>query len=168
MATAIERQIEQLDHMTTTELAERYAELHGQPTRTRHRAYLIRKIAWRIQANAEGGLSERARRRAAELADDADVRVMPPKAMATTPGGAGASTGRRVAPVRQNIDPRLPAPGNAITRKYKGRTIRVVVLPDGGGFECSGKRYRTLSAVAKAVTGSHMNGFRFFKLDKQA
>ena len=50
-----------LDQMTTGDLAERYRELHGQPCRTRHRAYLIRKIAWRIQANAEGDLSERAR-----------------------------------------------------------------------------------------------------------
>lgn len=49
-----------LDQMTTGDLAERYRELHGQPCRTRHRAYLIRKIAWRIQANAEGDLSERA------------------------------------------------------------------------------------------------------------
>ena len=43
-----------LDQMSTGDLAERYAELHGQPCRTRHRAYLIRKIAWRIEANAEG------------------------------------------------------------------------------------------------------------------
>ena len=48
--------------MTTGELGERYEQLHGQPCRTRHRAYLIRKIAWRIQANAEGDLSERAER----------------------------------------------------------------------------------------------------------
>ncbi len=54
-----------LDRMSTGELAERYAELHGQPCRTRHRAYLIRKIAWRLQANAEGDLSPRARCRGA-------------------------------------------------------------------------------------------------------
>ncbi|MFW6153747.1 MAG: DUF2924 domain-containing protein [Planctomycetota bacterium] len=60
--------------MSTGELVERYAALTGQPVRTRHRTYLIRKIAWRLQAKAEGDLSERARKRAAELADDADVR----------------------------------------------------------------------------------------------
>jgi hypothetical protein len=110
MPTNIEREIERLDQMTTTELAERYAELHGRPTRTRHRAYLIRKIAWRLQATAEGGLSERARRRAAELADDADVRVMPPKAKDTTPGRAGAPTGQRVANVWPTFA-RIPIPG---------------------------------------------------------
>ncbi|HEB61447.1 MAG TPA: DUF2924 domain-containing protein, partial [Phycisphaeraceae bacterium] len=67
MTTPIAREIDALHRMTTGELAERYEQLHGQPVRTRHRAYLIRKIAWRIQANAEGDLTERARRRAAEL-----------------------------------------------------------------------------------------------------
>jgi hypothetical protein len=83
--TDIAAEIAALDRMTTGDLAERYAELHGQPCRTRHRAYLIRKIAWRIQANAEGDLSQRARRRAAELADDAEVRVMAPKTMVCPP-----------------------------------------------------------------------------------
>jgi hypothetical protein len=79
MPESIEDQINALERMTTTELIERFAEIHGYPCRTRHRQYLIRKIAWRIQANAEGDLSERARRRAAELANDAEVRVMAPK-----------------------------------------------------------------------------------------
>lgn len=55
------------------------------PSRTRHRTYLIRKIAWRIQANVEGDLSERARKRAEELADDADIRVMAPKTLVCPP-----------------------------------------------------------------------------------
>lgn len=53
-----------------------------------HRQYLIRRIAWRLQANAEGGLSERATRRAEELADNADVRLTPTRIM---PGAAQAS-----------------------------------------------------------------------------
>jgi hypothetical protein len=55
---------------------------------------------------------------------------------------------------------------NWLVRQYKGQTIRVLVLPDG--FEFEGERYRSLSAVAKAVTGSHVNGFRFFKLGGDA
>jgi hypothetical protein len=65
----IEERIRALDRMTTGELADEYERLHRRECRTRHRAYLIRKIASRLQANAEGDLSERARRRAAELAD---------------------------------------------------------------------------------------------------
>lgn len=108
-----------LDRLSTGDLAERYAELHGQPCRTRHRAYLIRKIAWRIQANAEGDLSERARRRAAELADDADVRVMAPRTMVCPP-----QVGENVTIVKaataggdEPNDPRLPAPGSVTGRR---------------------------------------------------
>jgi len=164
----IAAEIAALDRMATGDLAERYAELHGQPCRTRHRAYLIRKVAWRIQANAEGDLSERARKRAADLADDAEVRVMAPKTMICPPQHGESATVTRPVPAGGDdpTDPRLPAPGSAIVRQYKGRTIRAVVL-EGGGFECDGERFRTLSALTKKITGSHMNGFRFFRLGVQ-
>ena len=64
------------------------------------------------------------------------------------------------------IENSYPA-GSAIVRQYKGRTHRVVVLEHGKGFEYDGDRYRTLTAVAKKITGSHINGFRFFKLGVQ-
>ncbi|RMD86694.1 MAG: DUF2924 domain-containing protein [Alphaproteobacteria bacterium] len=160
----IAAEIDALHRMTTGELAERYEALHGRPTRTRHRAYLIRKITWRIQAKAEGDLTERARRRAAELADDAEIRVMAPKTLICPPQPGNGATVSRPLPNGEQNDPRLPPPGSAIVRQYKGRTIRVVVLAAGEGFEHDGERYRTLSAIAKKVTGSHINGFRFFRL----
>ena len=164
MSDTLAEQIDALHRQTTSELVERYAEVHGYPCRTRHREYLIRKIAWRLQANAEGDLSERARRRAEELADDAEVRVMAPKTMICPPqAGPGATVTRRLGNSGLD-DPRIPPAGSAIVRQYKGRIIRVVVLPDGEGFEWDGDRYRTLTAVAKQVTGSHVNGFRFFRL----
>jgi hypothetical protein len=166
MPNDIEAQLDALNKMTTSDLADLYRELHGQPCRTRHRAYLIRKNAWRIQANAEGDLSERARKRAAELADDAEVRVMAPKTMICPPQvGETISVTRRLRSDGREggADPRLPSPGAAIVRTYKGRRRRVVVLDDGQ-LEFEGQRYRTLSAVAKHITGSHINGFRFFKL----
>jgi hypothetical protein len=169
MMDDIAAEIAALDQMSTGDLAERYAELHGRPCRTRHRAYLIRKIAWRLQVNAEGDLSERARRRAAELANDAEVRVMAPKTMICPPQNGEVATITRPVPTRNGMptDPRLPAPGSAIIRKYKGRVHRVVFLKDGSGFEYEGDRYRTLTAVAKRITRSHINGFRFFKLGVQ-
>ena len=57
---------------------------------------------------------------------------------------------------------RLPLPGTVLTRKYRGRQVEAKVLPDG--FEYEGQVYRSLSAVAKAVTGSHWNGHLFFGL----
>ena len=61
-------------------------------------------------------------------------------------------------------NPQKGAPVPPAFREYKGRTIRVVVLGEDEGFEYDGDRYRTLSAIAKEVTGSHINGFRFFRL----
>ena len=150
-----------LDHMTVGQLQDRYVEVFGEPVRSRHRQYLIRRIAWRLQANAEGGLSERALRRAEELADDADVRLTPPRWAAVGSKERPAETGAVRVPVAK--DPRLPPAGGQITRQYKGSPITVTVLADG--FEYLGERYRSLTAVAKAVTGSHMNGFRFFGLE---
>src|SRR5690606_25544603 len=55
-------------------------------------------------------------------------------------------------------------PGTVLTRPYKGRTIEVKVVDPNGRFECDGEVYRSLSAVAKAVTGSHWSGKLFFGL----
>ena len=108
-------------------------------------------------------------RRAMELANDADVRVMAPETMVYPTQAGETATITRVVALDDSrpTDPRLPAGGSAIVRKYKGRTHRVVVLENGGGFEYEGERYRTLTAVAKMITGSHINGFRFFKLGVQ-
>ena len=165
MPQTVSQELATLPDLTTGQLCQRYEQLFGQAVRTRHKKYLIRKIAWRIQALAEGDLSERARKRAAELANDADVRVMPPTERAPrSPATADASGGSRmVTAAGCTRDPRLPAVGTALVRQYKGRTIRVVVQADA--FEYDGERYRTLTAVAKAISGSHINGFRFFRLE---
>jgi len=130
MPTDIETELDALHGMTTGELADLYRELHGQPCRTRHRAYLIRKNAWRIQANAEGDLSERARKRAAELADDADVRVMAPKTLICPPQPPDGPTVTRAVTPAHPSDPRLPAPGSAIVRQYKGKQKRKGITPN--------------------------------------
>jgi hypothetical protein len=149
----IETEVAALRKATTGQVCERFAQLFGEKPRTRHKAYLIRRIAWRLQAIAEGDLSERARRRAEELANDAEVRVTPPRGTDAQPRPGGASATRAIV----STDRRLPAPGPAIVRQYKGQTLRVLVVPDG--LEFDGNRYKSLSAVAKAVTGSHCNGY---------
>lgn len=165
MIIDIDTEIAALERMTVSELHKCYAEVFGEQARSRHRQYLIRRIAWRIQANAEGGLSERAVRLADELANDSDVRVTPPRASPGN-GRVGVAVAPRPRPSARDLpashDPRLPRPGTAIVRDYKGRRLIVNVLDDG--FEWDGVRYPSLSAVAKAITGSHLNGFRFFGL----
>ena len=79
MSLNIAKEIASLEPMSVGRLHDRYVEVFGEPARSRHRQYLIRRIAWRIQANAEGGLSERAIARAEALANIADARVTPPR-----------------------------------------------------------------------------------------
>lgn len=157
MQTSIHQQIVDLHLMTVKELRQRYADVYGEPTRAHSKPHMIRKIAWRIQALAEGELSERARQRAAELANDADVRIVPARAKEDAKTKLFVPTAS---------DPRLPAPGSVLVRKYKGRVIRVVVMPDA--FEYEGERYPSLTALAKKITGSHCNGFRFFGMEAKS
>ncbi len=93
--------VKALGRLTVPELKQRYAEVFGEPTRTNHKQYLVKRIVWRLQALREGGLSERARRRALELADDAEIRLSAPRphdAAANGPGRtvAAACRGRPV------------------------------------------------------------------------
>ena len=59
------------------------------------------------------------------------------------------------------MDQRLPPPGAILTRPYKGQLVQVQVLTDC--FACAGRIFPSLSAVAKAITGSHTNGYHFFR-----
>jgi hypothetical protein len=164
MAVNVAKELAALQRMSVSALREKFAEVFGEATAAGNRTWLVRRITWRIQANAEGDLSERARKRAEELARDADLRITAPKekAPAVLPlprGGTKAGT-----LPRQKQDERLPPPGSVLTRQYKGGTVQVKVLAQG--FEYDGEVYGSLSAVAKAVTGSHCNGFLFFGLTK--
>ncbi|MBN1548492.1 MAG: DUF2924 domain-containing protein, partial [Syntrophaceae bacterium] len=69
------QQVQALSRMTVGELRERYIDVFGEETRSHHKDFLRKRIAWRLQALAEGSLSERARRRAEEIANDADLRI---------------------------------------------------------------------------------------------
>jgi hypothetical protein len=144
-----------LQRMTIGQLRQRFAELFGETTPAGNRTWLIKRIAWRMQALAEGDLSERARRRAAELARDADLRLNPPRSKTTN-----APLPEPVS-VPAPVDHRLPPPGTILTRPYKGQQLHVQVLTEG--FAYAGTVYASLSAVAKAITGTHTNGYHFFR-----
>jgi len=159
MKPDIAKQVEALRDMTLAELQERYQEVFEEPTTSRHKIHLQKRIAWRLQANAEGGLSERALRRVEELANEADLRMLAPKDSKGLALAPGRTVIGRISPTH---DRRLPMPGAVLTREYRGRTIRVTVLD--AGFEYDGTMYRSLTAVARAITGTHWNGYHFFAL----
>src|SRR5581483_9945212 len=129
----------------------KYRELFGEEPRSKHREVLFRQVAWRMQALAEGGLSERARKRAMAIANDADLRMLPPRS------GRASAYG-----YEHRRDPRIPPPGTVLQRDYDGATIAVKVLANG--FEHNGKHYSSLSAIASRVTGTRWNGLVFFGL----
>jgi len=164
MSVDVDAAVEALNRMTVPELRARYGEVFGEPTRSYNKQHLVKRIAWRLQAIHEGDLSERARQRAAELANDADLRVTPPR----PPMSACAAEEDVVvtAPFRVARDKRLPMPGALLKREYKGRMIQVRVMPSG--FEFEGEVYQSLSAVAAKVTGSHWNGYHFFRLQTRS
>jgi len=144
-----------LAKLTVAELRQRYAEVFGEPTRSNHKQHLVKRIVWRMQALREGGLTERARRRALELADDAEIRLSAPRAAR----GLGTTVAAAFEAGRSSS---FPKPGAVIRREYKGRPVVVRVLPRG--FEYEGEVYRSLTAIARKITGAHWNGVSFFGL----
>lgn len=155
MTFDVEKEVFTLGTQSTRQLQHRYADVFGEATRSFNKTYLIRRILWRMQALQEGGLSRRARQRAVELANDAELRVGPPRRVQ-----AAASASVMTLPFKPGPDRRLPMPGTLLRREYKGQTLHVRVL--SSGFEFNGEVYRSLTAIAKRVTGSHWNGLQFF------
>ncbi len=81
------------------------------------------------------------------------------------PAKAKAAPAKADAPVRER-DPRLPRPGGVLTRTFQGKEHRVQVLD--AGFLYDGKTWRSLSAIAKAISGTAWNGYLFWGLQKRA
>ena len=77
MNAATASEIARLESMTITKVVERFESLFGEKCRSRNKRYLIRRIAWRLQANAEGDLLELAMTPAAELALDSECNSSP-------------------------------------------------------------------------------------------
>lgn len=151
MKDTILAEILALKEASVPELQKRYSELFaGKKASSNNKTYLWQKIAYRIQELEYGGLSEEAQNKAKELTCKYD----PINNKALRPNVAAKHHLSR--------DNRLPIPGAMITKNYKGTDIRVKILEKG--FEYNGKAYKTLTAIAKEVTGSHWNGFLFFNL----
>ncbi len=94
-------------------------------------------------------------------ANDADIRMMPPRERKLRDNSQQPNT----VVVKVDSKPtRSLSVGQSLQRVYKGQNIVVVVR--GDGFEWQGQKYKSLTAVAKAVTGKHWNGFNFFRVDE--
>lgn len=152
--------IQKLEKMNVAQLKLKYLEVFGEQARSGHKNFLRKKIAWRIQALAEGGLSDRARRFALEIANDADLRMRAPKM--TSAGGNGQPGPTVIAKANDACQHHVPLPGTYLVREFRGKTHTVKVLDQG--FEYEDRRYRSLSGVAHEITGTIWNGYLFFGL----
>ena len=107
------------------------------------RDLLMLGVAWKIQEQAHGGLGAATKRRLADL----------------------AKTMERDGDVTRNRLTRLK-PGAKLVREWRGEAHTVIVIEDG--FEWNGRHWRSLSAIAKLITGVHWSGPRFFGLNGKA
>jgi len=157
---SIAARIAKLQQMNVAELREEWRKLFNEEPRSRNRVGLWKRLAWRVQELEYGGLSERAKKRLEELMPTAELALRVPHGFmkdATTPP---------VIADRRVRDPRIPPPGTVLLRSYKGQKLAVTILDDG--FEWEGREYRSLSALAREVTGcSSLNGLAFFGLNRK-
>ena len=132
-AERITEEVRALEALDLHGLREEWRKRYGEPPKMRSRELLARLLAWRIQADAFGGL------------DAVTIRLL--------------TSERPVVP-----KPSL-APGTRLVREWQGRRHEVDVLEEG--FRYGGADYRSLSQIARAITGTRWNGLRFFGLREQ-
>ena len=138
------------------ELKQKYQELFDdKPAVSSNKVYLWRKIAYRMQELEYGKVGDETQGRIQQLIQQYD----PINNKALRPDGGVEYQPKKSSRSRDN---RLPIPGTIITKEYKGTKLEVKILESG--FEYNNKTYKTLTAIAKEVTGAHWNGYLFFNL----
>ena len=142
MTETISAQLAALPGKTTAELREMWQELHGKPAPPFSQRYLVARLAYRIQELAHGGLRPATRARLDALADGLDPK-----------------DARKRAPAR------LLA-GTRLCREWQ--SVEHIVSVTRDGFEWQGRPYKSLSAVARAITGTRWNGPLFFGMRGKA
>jgi hypothetical protein len=160
MEPELKAELEQIRNMTMAQLRQRYGEQFPEEFGTPHRQCLIGRISWRRQAVVYGGLSEEALRRALEIVDETELN-----GQSSLPAGNAPPTNKVTSETLHHHNFRIPPPGAELSRIYRDKAINVKVAANG--FEYEAHIYRSLSAVARAATGTQWNGLVFFGLAKR-
>jgi hypothetical protein len=145
MTDPIPARLAALKTATTPELKAQWRELFDSEPPPFNRRYLESRLAYRIQELAYGGLKPETVRRLEELADEIDGK-----------GRGGA---------RLRVDRDRPITGTRLLREWQG--VEQIVTVTADGFEWQGRPYRSLSAIARAITGTRWSGPVFFGLKRQ-
>lgn len=156
MKETILEQIMALKNASVLELQKKYSELfEGRKVPSNNKVFLWRKIAYRMQELEYGSIPAETQDKIQELITKYD----PVNNKSLRPDNASGNQAKKT---RLSRDKRLPIPGTVVTKEYKGIILQVKILESG--FEYNGKVYKSLTAIAKEVTGAHWNGFLFFQL----
>jgi len=147
----IAQKIEALKGSPLKDLQDAYIHHFPDKKASNNRTHLWRRVAYRMQELEYGELPAKAKTKLKALMDAYD----PVNNALLKPQVA-------VSGFLPKRDRRLPLPGTIITKDYKGTKVHVTTL--GKGFEYNGKIYKSLTAIAKEITGAHWNGFLFFNL----
>jgi hypothetical protein len=147
---SMEQYIAELATMSVQQLAKRHVEMLGKQPRIKNCVWLQRKLAWHEQTRRFGGLSVAAKKRLDELMGEIELPV------------PTSRTPKAEAPTQRSADD-LPL-GTRLERKWRDRVV--VATRVEGGWDCEGAIYRTLSAAAKAISGTHCSGPAFFGIWK--
>ncbi len=152
--------LDRLARMQPAELQRLHQKLFGCAVPSGNLELARRRIAWHVQAQAEGGVPESARQHALAIAQETNLRIQLRRHVTDS-----AHKTATVSEIVSDYDSRLPMPGSIIVKEYRGKTLIVRVLDRG--FEYDGRRFDSLSAIAKDITGTKWNGFVFFGLAKE-
>ena len=147
MSSSIVKQIAGLQRLSVPDLKQRWRDLFGTEAPAYNRAFLIKRLAYRLQELTHGGLSAAAQAKMKDVLRGAGL----------TEDGLTPGTGRSA-----KRTPNRPILGTRLVRTWRGDRHEVTVVQ--GGYEYQGRRYRSLSAIAKTITGTHWNGRAFFGL----
>ena len=146
MSSSTRTQLAELEALPMAALQARWRSLIGSNPPRYNRGFLLRRLAHRLQELAYGGLSHATRSRMEELLAQAGYDEL--GCLSARP----PSRGRREQPVV----------GTRLLREWNGEVHEVTAV--AGGFAYQGRRYRSLSVIAAAITGTHWNGPAFFGL----
>ena len=163
---AFAARIARIGQMPPRELREAYRHTFGRETTSGNRAWLVRAITNRLREIEASHQQPQALAMALAVAKDLGreqafahyLQTLPPVAPLPRPPEAVFE----LRPASHARDPRIPPAGTVLVRHFDDRDYRVTVTDEG--FMLGRHRYRSLSAVAKAITGKHWNGFLFFGL----
>jgi hypothetical protein len=144
MEQTVLQQLMELQEMQYPALKEKWRSLYGTEPPAYKREHMVRRLAYRIQELVYGGLSEETKAQLEQIAEEDERQRRGAKAQARKPKETH------------------PLPGTRLIREWNGQ--RHEVTASEGGFEYNGRRYKSLSAIAKAITGAHWSGPQFFGL----